>query len=174
MSHLLVYATADSRLHADLLIVRLKRAGIATSLVSVLYPSQLRPNSTRCWIRGNMSYTTSCGEVTVSGMLGLRLAALKTKWSRDPLVGGLTEIGLSHEQSLNVAEKLNGNSIVLAVENADAAELPAIFHTFRGLDIEQVRTADTATISPVLAGRYHRFRRFFEPSSLMLAEGTPA
>jgi hypothetical protein len=165
MSHLLVYATADSRLHADLLIVRLKRAGIATSLVSVLYPSQLRPNR---------SYTTQCGEVTVSGMLGLRLAALKSKWNRDPLVGGLTEIGLTHEQSVNVAETLNGNSIVVAVENADEAELPAIFHTFRGLDIQKVRTADTATISPVLAGRYRRFRRFFEPSSLILAQANPA
>lgn len=123
MSHLLVYATADSRLHADLLIVRLKRAGIATSLVSLLYPAKLRPNSTRCWIRGNISYETECGEVTVSGMLGLRLAALKAKWNSDPLVHGLTEIGLSHEQSTSVAEKLNGNSIVVAVENADAAEL---------------------------------------------------
>jgi hypothetical protein len=169
MSHLLVYATADSRLHADLLIVRLKRAGIATSLVSVLYPSKLRPNSTRCWIRGNMAYSTPCGEVAVSGMLGLRLAALKTKWSRDPLVSGLTEIGLSHEQSMSVAEKLNGDSIVVAVENADEADLPAIYHTFRGLDIEKVHTADTATISPELAGRYRKFRRFFEPSGLVLA-----
>ncbi|HZZ20440.1 MAG TPA: hypothetical protein VFE25_13775 [Opitutaceae bacterium] len=174
MSHTLVYATADSRLHADLLIVRLKRAGIPTSLISVLYPSMLRPNSTRCWIRGNMAYETPCGEVTVSGMLGLRLAALKARWSRDPLVNGLTEIGLSHEQSVSVAEKLNGNSIVVAVENADAADLPAIFHTFRGLEIEKVRTADTATISPVLAGRYRRFRRFFEPSGIAFAQANPA
>jgi hypothetical protein len=174
MSHLLVYATADSRLHADLLIVRLKRAGIATGLISVLYPSKLRPNSTRCWIRGNMAYSTPCGEVTVSGMLGLRLAALKSKWNREPLVEGLTEIGLSRDQSANVAERINGNSIVVAVEIADEADLPAIYHTFRGLDIEKVRTADTATISPELAGRYRRFRRFFEPSGLAWAQGSAA
>jgi hypothetical protein len=174
MSHTLVYATADSRLHADLLIVRLKRAGIATGLISVLYPSKLRPNSTRCWIRGNISYSSPHGAVTVSGMLALRLAALKVKWQRDVLANSLGEIGFSHDQGLNIAERLNGDRIVVAVEISDAAQLPAIYHTFRGLDVEKVRTAATASIAPDLAGRYRRLRRFFEPSTLVFAPGALA
>lgn len=173
MSHLLVYATADSRLHADLLIVRLRKAGIATSLISVLYPTKLRPNSTHCWIRGNMSYQTECGEVTVSGILGLRLAALKSNWNHESLVNGLTEIGLSHEQSLGVTERLNGNSIVVSVETTDADELPAIYHTFRGLDIRGF-AQPTQPISPLLAGYYRRFGRFFESSGIEIAQPNPA
>jgi hypothetical protein len=174
MSHILVYATAESRLHADLLIVRLKRAGIATGLISVLYPSKHRPNSTRCWIRGNISYSSPHGEVTVSGMLALRLAAVKAKRQRDGLANSLAEIGFSHDQGLNVAERLNGARIVVAVEIADHAELPAINHTFRGLDIVKIRIANTAAIAPELAGRYRRFRRFFEPSVSVFAPGAPA
>jgi hypothetical protein len=173
MSHLLVYATTDSRLHADLVIVRLKRAGIATGLISVLYPSKLRPNSTRCWIRGNVSYDTGAGEVSVSGMLGLRLNALKKRWSSNPLVDGLGEIGLNHDQSMTVVESLMGNHIVVAVEIGDESDLPAIYHTLRGLAIGKVRTADSAINNSELAPRPRHIRHIFAPSGLDLPLANP-
>lgn len=175
MSHLLVYATTDSRLHADLLVVRLKRSGIATGLISVLYPSKLRPNSTRCWIRGSMPFPLESGdEVTVSGMLGLRLNALGKRWGRSSLVDGLTEIGLSHEQSMNVEESLRGNSIVVAVEVADEGDLPSIYHTLRGLAVEKVQTSDTAINSRELSSPSRRYRRVYAAADLALAQGSLA
>jgi len=175
MSHLLVYATTDSRLHADLLVVRLKRAGIATSLLSVLYPTSLRPNSTRCWIRGSVPFALeSEDDVTVSGMLGLRLNALLKRWGRRSLVDGLSVIGLSHEQSVNVAESLRASGIVVAVEVADEADLPTIYHTLRGLEVEKVRTADSEIESENLVTPSRRYRRVYAATELALAHGSLA
>jgi len=170
MSHFLVYATTDSRLHADLLVVRLKRAGISTSLVSMLYPTCLRPNSTHCWIRGSVPFALeSENDVTVSGMLGLRLSALLNRGGRSSLVDGLTEIGLSHEQSVNLSESLRGNGIVIAVEVADEADLPTIYHTLRGLAVARVRTADSIPASEDRVAPSRRYRRFCAASELALA-----
>jgi hypothetical protein len=147
MSHLLVYAATDSRLHADVLIVRLNRAGIPTARISVLHPAALRPNSTLCWIKGSVSYPLPSGEqATVSGMLGLRLAAQERKWSRYPLIDGLCNLGLSLRQSMSVEETVLGGGIVIAVDVADETELPPIFHTLRGLSIEKVKTADPVPV----------------------------
>ena len=163
MSHLLVYATTDSRLHADVLIVRLNRAGVPTQLISVIHPDAFRPNSTLCWIKGSVSFplSSSAGRATVSGMLGLRLSAQERRWSRSPFIDGLCDIGLSHDQSLNVEESLLGNRIVIAVEVADESELPAIYHTLRGLEIEKVSTPDTAKphVPALRSGRYRRVYR---------------
>lgn len=175
MSHLLVYATTDSRLHADLLVVRLKRSGIATGLISVLYPSNLRPNCTRCWIRGSMPFPLESGEeITVSGMLGLRLNALGRRWGGHPLVDGLSEIGLSHEQSVSVEESLRGNAIVVAVEVADESDLPSIYHTLRGLAVEKVQTSDSAIGSRELATPSRRYRRVYAASELAFAHALMA
>jgi hypothetical protein len=126
------------------LVVRLTRAGIPTARISVLHPAGLKPNSTLCWIKGSVSYPLASGDqATVSGMLGLRLAAQERKWSRYPLIDGLCNVGLSLDQSLNVEETLLGNGIIVAVEVADESQLPAIYHTLRGLSVQKVQTADT-------------------------------
>jgi hypothetical protein len=175
MSHILIYATTDSRLHADLIVVRLKRAGIATSLLSVLYPTSLRPNSTRCWIRGSVPFALEAeGDVTVSGMLGLRLNALLNRWGRRSLVEGLSEIGLTHEQSVNVAESLRASGIVIAVEISDESDLPTVYHTLRGLAVEKVRTADSEIENQDLAASSRRYRRVYAATELALAHGSPA
>jgi hypothetical protein len=172
MSHLLVYATAESRLHADLLIVRLKRSGIETGLISVLYPSTLRPNSTRCWIRGNISFPTAWDEeFTVSGMLGLRLNAQHIRWGHNRLVEGLCELGLTRDQSLNVEESLLEKRIVVAVEVSNEFDLPSIYHTLRGLAVEKVRTADTALKAPEFANSSRRYRRVYSAAELAMAHG---
>jgi hypothetical protein len=170
MSHLLVYATTDSRLHADVLIVRLNRAGVPTPLISVIHPASLRPNSTLCWIKGSVSFPLSSGEqATVSGMLGLRLAAQERKWARNPLVDGLCNIGLTYDQSLNVEESLLGSHIVIAVEVADESELPAIYHTLRGLSIEKVCTPDSVVNTREMASPSTRYRRVYSESDLATA-----
>ena len=163
MSHLLVYASTDSRLHADVLIVRLSRAGIPTARISVLHPAALRPNSTLCWIKGSVSYPLPSGEqATVSGMLGLRLAAQERKWTRYPLMDGLCNIGLSLRQSMNIEETMLGGGIIIAVDVADETELPAIYHTLRGLAVEKVRTAAAAPAFESIP-RHARQRRVYSP-----------
>lgn len=175
MSHLLVYATTDSRLHADVLIVRLNLAGVPSPLISVIHPAALQPNSTVSWIKGSVSYPLSSGDqATVSGMLGLRLAAQERKWARNPLVDGLCNIGLTYEQSLNVEESLLGSHIVIAVEVENESELPAIYHTLRGLSIEKVATGDTAVTPRELASPSNRYSRVYSAADLGTASYSAA
>jgi hypothetical protein len=169
MSHLLVLASTDSRLHADLLIVRLRRAGIATESVSVFHPTPLRPNSTVCWIRGAANYSLSSGEaVTVAGSLGRKLVSDKRKLSS--FLDSLQSLGFSHEQSLGIEEKLLENYIIIAAEVIGESDLRAIYHTFNGLTVETVRITDNRH---VVADK-ERHRRMYASTKLPIPETSPA
>jgi hypothetical protein len=159
MSHLLVYATAESRLHADLVVVRLRRAGIDADLISVIHPYAARPNSALCWLNGALTVPLSSGETaSVSGLLRLALADPDGNARSNALVERLVRLGLSREQGLNIEESLLENRIIIAVEVHDEFELPAIFHTFRGLAAEKVHTADLNPRNAKAGRRTDRYR----------------
>lgn len=168
MSHLLVYATTDSRLHADLVIVRLREAGISLSQISIFQPGALRTNSALCWITGSLTFPISSGaSVSVAGRLG---AALR-ECGRDArawfLADRLGEVGLSNRQCGNVEGSLEEGRIVVAIETADEFELPAIYHTLRGLEVEKVHLTRIGAKAGEMGARLRRFRP-------VLAAGTSA
>jgi hypothetical protein len=143
MSHLLVYATAESRLHADLVVVRLRQAGIDTDLISVLHPMGARPNSALCWLEGETAVPLSSGGTgSISGLFGISVANLARNGGSVGLADRLSQLGLTHDQGMNIEESLLENRFIVMVEVTDEFELPAIFHTFRGLAAEKVHTAD--------------------------------
>jgi hypothetical protein len=143
MSHLLVYATAESRLHADLVVVRLKQAGIDTDLISVIHPAAARPNSALCWLNGMSSLPmTSGGSTSVSGLFRYALSDVSRNNGSSSLADRLSCLGLTHDQGMSIEESLMENRIIVLVEVHDEYDLPAIFHTFRGLAAEKVHTAD--------------------------------
>ncbi|HEY4989846.1 MAG TPA: hypothetical protein VII09_08565, partial [Opitutaceae bacterium] len=157
MSHLLVYATTESRLHADLVVVRLKRAGIATSSISILHPESLRPNSAVCWMNGSAFLHLPSGQrVSVSGSLSrsLKEDGGANGASFADRMGGL---GLDHRQRSSLEESLLENRIVITVEVHDEFEMPAIYHTLRGLAVQKVSTADVAHKGSAVATRSHRY-----------------
>jgi hypothetical protein len=169
MSHLLVYATTESRLHADLVVVRLKRAGISTSAISILHPEALRPNSALCWINGSAFMHLSSGQaVSVSGALS---RALKDEGDANgsPFSDRMKKLGLNNEQGSCLEESLLENRIVIAVEVSDEYEMPAIYHTLRGLAVQKVSTADVARKGGTAAARSHRFHPEFAPAALAMA-----
>jgi hypothetical protein len=155
MSHITVYATTDSRLHADLVIVRLKQAGISNSQISILHPRALRPNSAICWMRGTAPLAMSSGEImSVSGSLSRRLGDDRSKAHAGPFC----MLGLTHEQSASIEESLLEDCIVVAVEVPDELDLPAIYHTLRRLAVRKVNTADAIrkTAAVPSASRWYR------------------
>jgi hypothetical protein len=169
MSHLLVYATTESRLHADLVVVRLKRAGISTAAISILHPEALRPNSALCWINGSAFMHLSSGQaVSVSGALS---RALKDEGEANgsPFTDRMKKLGLNHEQGSSLEESLLENRIVIAVEVSDEYEMPAIYHTLRGLAVQKVSTADVARKGSTATGRSHRYHPEFAPAALAMA-----
>lgn len=158
MSHLLVYATAESRLHADLVVVRLKHAGIDTDLISVIHPAGARPNSAFCWLDGTSTVPlTSGGSTTISGLFRNSLSDV-SKNPTSGLADRMSRLGLTHDQGMNIEESLLENRIIILVEVHDEFELPAIFHTFRGLAAEKVHTADLEHRPLDAAHASHRYR----------------
>ena len=73
-------------------------------------------------------------------------------------------LGLDHEQSSSLEESLLENRIVIAVEVHDEYDMPAIYHTLRGLSVEKVRTADVAP-SRQAPARSHVFHPEFAPAA---------
>jgi len=142
MSRLLVFASAFSRLHADLLIVRLKRAGIAPALISVIHPLSSRPNSALCWLGGSLKIRVASGEkIAVSGFL----QPLLERADQTPpatLDEKFADLGLSHEQRVSLEETLLENRVVVAIDVEEKVELPTMLQTLQRAGAEKVFTAN--------------------------------
>jgi len=110
--------------------------------------------------------------VSVSGALS---RALKDEGEANgsPFTDRMKKLGLNHEQGSSLEESLLENRIVIAVEVSDEYEMPAIYHTLRGLAVQKVSTADVARKPGAAAARSHRYHPEFAPAALAMA-WTPA
>ena len=148
MSTTSVFATATSTIHADLIIVALKRVGISTAGISILYPSYSRPDSVLYWVDGATQLTLSpTGEtVTVSGPLRFALDQHRERSAYPSLVGALRSLGLSEEQSLSFEATLLEERVVLCIEAMDESELALIFHILHHIGAEKIVLTETAPL----------------------------
>jgi hypothetical protein len=143
MSRTLVFASAFSRLHADLVIVRLKRAGIAPSLISLIHPLTSCPNSAQCWLGGSAKLRLKSGEkIAASGFLRPLFEELHQSSALISFDASLTNLGLSHEHRVTLEETLLEDRVVIAIDAVDKSELPTIFQTLLRSGAEKVFTAD--------------------------------
>jgi hypothetical protein len=121
----LIFATAVSRLHADLIIVRLKQAGVPTTQISVIHPITWIPNSAACWLEGSAQVALSSGTtVSISGGLSEKLANHPGRTMAD-LSKKLRKLGLNAEEYGTVEETLLENRFVLTVDLAKG-EMPRV------------------------------------------------
>ena len=77
-------------------------------------------------------------------------------------------MGVGHEQCASLENSLLEDRIVIAVEIEDEYELPAIYHTLRGLDVQKVNISDVAhkgAGTPIS----HRYHPEFAPAAFALA-----
>ena len=145
MSRLLVFASAFSRLHADLVIVRLKRAGLAPSLISLLHPQSSCPNSAQCWLGGSAKLRLNSGEkIAASGFLRPLIDEVNNDSSAGSFDEILTSLGLAHEHRVSLEETLLENRVVIAIDAAEKAELPTIFQTLQRSGAEKVFVSELA------------------------------
>ena len=145
MSRILIFASAFSRLHADLIIVRLKRAGIAPSLISLVHPLGSCPNSAKCWLGGSAKLRLKSGEkIAASGFLRGLFDELKHHATADSFDEMLSSLGLTHENRLSLEETLLENRVVIAIDAIDKAEFPTVFQTLQRSGAEKIFAADIA------------------------------
>ncbi|MEO7413801.1 MAG: hypothetical protein ABIZ81_10620 [Opitutaceae bacterium] len=145
MTRILVFASAFSRLHADLTIVRLKRAGIAPSLISIIHPLSSRPNSAKCWLGGSAKLRLKSGEkIAASGFLRQLFEESRHDSTADSFDEMLCSLGLPHENRLSLEDTLLENRVVIAIDAIDKAEFPTVFQTLQRSGAEKIFAADVA------------------------------
>jgi len=136
MSSLPVFADAVSRLHADIAIVRLLRAGISPERISAVFPRRRAPNSVCCWMKNFHRVPLRAAlPVAAAGLLGplLKRDVHSAKAERD-----LESLGLSAEQAERVLEKTREGLIVLCVHARNEKEAAIAWHVFRHVGADNV------------------------------------
>lgn len=130
-----VFAAATSRLHADLMIIRLKRAGISSGKISAIFPERLSPNAASCWLEGHSQPTLYCEEtVTIAGPMR---KALSTE-SETAFIRSLQRAGVGLNDACSYAERLGKGQILLCVNTDDQTEIALAWHTLRELEAEAI------------------------------------
>ncbi len=139
MPHALVFASANSRLHADLTLSRIRRAGMALDAVTAIHPKLLVPNSVPCWLTGSTEVELSSGaeHAVVAGALSYKIFCGEKKSVRT-LREGLELCGLTGEQSSNLEGTLLEGRTLLCIEAENAAALSIIFHIFLHVGAERI------------------------------------
>lgn len=171
MIHVLTYATALSRLHADLAVVRLHKAGIATAQISIMHPPASRPNSA-LWLSGSAEFSLSEGEsVLVSGFLSAWLEGKKQSDDSDSLVEKLVDLGLGRGQSIGIEDCLLEHRVIVAIAEWDERKVPAIIECLKDVGAESIKqaTIDDRKTRPAYALR--RARPLSSPIADALAIG---
>lgn len=139
-----VFAAAASRLHADLIVIRLRRAGIARDRISAVFPENLRPNSAECWLEGSTKPVVFRGEpVMVAGPLHKKLELA----SDSALHASLKTIGLGTADASALAERIGKGKILIAIDTQQETEVAIAWHTLRELEAEGIALAVTEDVA---------------------------
>lgn len=159
MSSQPVFADAFSRLHADIAIVRLIRAGIGANKISAVFPRRSAPNSVCCWLKHfNRIPIASTLPLAAAGLLG-RL--FKRDTTARALEQELEALGLSPENSHRILERIENGSMVLCVHARSAREAAVARRIFQQVGAENITGAgvnpggelhDRLGLAPELAG----------------------
>jgi hypothetical protein len=137
-----VFASANSRLHADVMAIRLTKAGVATSKISAIYPERLKPNCADCWLKGRKSAKIFGGDNETFVAAGPLAAAVSLESEAD-LVRTLHAAGLSLEDAHASVERLGKDQILLCAEVATEEELSVAWHMFCELQADDIAIAAT-------------------------------
>lgn len=159
MSSIPVFADAHSRLHADIAIIRLVRAGIRTGRISAVFPCRQAPNSVCCWLKDFRRVSLrSALPIATAGLLG-QLFNRKARTAE--VENTLESLGLAPEMAERVIEKVRDGQIVLCVHARNETEASIAWHIFQHVGAENITCpshemlstpTEVATLAPQWAG----------------------
>lgn len=139
MSSIPVFADAHSRLHADIAIVRLIRAGIGADRISAVFPRRLAPNSVCCWLSNFHDIPlTASWPMAAAGLLG---QLLKRGVRAGKLRGDLDRHGLDANLTDRLLEKVRAGRIVVCVHARGEIEATIASHIFLHVGAEDLTCA---------------------------------
>jgi hypothetical protein len=141
MSSTPVFADALSRLHADIAIVRLVRAGIPATQISAVFPRLRAPNSVCCWLKNFNARISrpSKWPVAAAGLLGklFQQSVRSAEFERE-----LESLGLSADVAERILERIQDGSIVLCVHARTEMEASIAWHIFQHVAAENITCPD--------------------------------
>lgn len=136
MTSIPVFADAHSRLHADIAIIRLIRAGIRTGRISAVFPSRRAPNSVCCWLKDFRRISLrSALPIATAGLLG---QLFNRKARRADVERTLESLGLAPEMGERMLEKVRDGRIVLCVHARNETEAAIAWHIFQHVGAENI------------------------------------
>lgn len=136
MSTLPVLAEAHSKLHADIAIIRLLRAGIRAEKISAVFPRERAPNTVCCWL-------TSFHRVPIAANLPMAAAGLLGRLFRKGVSAHhfdeqLENLGLTAEITARLIEQMEDGRIILCVHARNETEAAVAWHIFHHVAAENI------------------------------------
>ena len=136
-----VLASADTRLHADIMMIRLRRAGINIDHVSAVFSQQFAPNSFFFWLSSPRTlHCPSKGEsYFVAGPLEQQFAG-GNELEAVPSI--LKRLGLSRGEAAHLARSLWLGRGLLCVHAKNQDEAAVVWHIFKHSRAEDIAISD--------------------------------
>ncbi len=161
MASIPVFADALSRLHADIAVVRLIRAGIPAEKISAVFPRRRAPNAVCCWLKNFQDVPfASALEIAAAGLLGRLFKSYSSV--RSPKFGRELEVlGLRPADAQRMLEKVDEGRIVLCVHARTETQAAIAWHIFQHVGVENIASpadselfaaGDAPVLQPQMAG----------------------
>ncbi len=136
MFSLPVLAEANSRLHADIAIIRLLRTGIRAEKISAIFQQDRAPNTVCCWLNDFHSLPIDSGvPIAAAGPLG-RL--FQSGRNEDVFQQELERLGLTRDLMTRLSEKAADGQMILCVHARSEAEAAVAWHIFYHVEAENI------------------------------------
>jgi hypothetical protein len=134
MKNLPVIASVNSRLHADVTLIRLRRAKINCRAISVLYPAHSMPNAVGCWLPVAATTKLRVGreDIACAGFFRKQLGSPSVAHDDGREVADLlVHSGVDLMGAHILAERLGQGHILLCVHAGNDEEIAIAWHVFR-------------------------------------------
>lgn len=152
-----VVASANSRLHADVILVRLRRAQIDTRKISVFYHHHAMPNAVGCWLPVMPDSELRLDGEAIGRAGHLVKAAMPAPHEDGrEIVQLLTRSGVDLMGAHILSERLGQGHILICVQAADEDEAAIAWHVFRHSQADTIVTGSDTTASGRAAREIHQ------------------
>jgi hypothetical protein len=136
MSSLPVLAEASSKLHADIAIIRLRRAGIHSDRISAVFPQGRAPNSVCCSLNGFYRVPMPApAPIAAAGLLGelFRKGVNAADFDEQ-----LESLGLTSDLAHRLIEKMEDGRMILCVHARNESEAAIAWRVFNQVAAENI------------------------------------
>jgi hypothetical protein len=129
-----IVASANSRLHADVILIRLRRAEVDWRKISVLFPQNSMPNAVGCWLPVAPVAKQKIGVETIACAGRLRKLRNVMAPSHDEgreIAELLMHAGVDAMGAHILSERLSEGHILLVVHASSETQVSVAWHVFR-------------------------------------------